>query len=51
MKKIYKSSDIACGSCANLIKASLEEEYGEIQINLDAEPKEVTVEIKDEASY
>jgi len=48
MKKIFKSNNIACGSCANLIKVSLEEEYGQIDVNLDVEPREVTVEIKDE---
>lgn len=47
MKKIFKSNNISCGSCANLIKISLEEEYGEIEVNLETEPKEVSVEIKD----
>lgn len=48
MKKTFKANNIACGSCSNLIKGSLEEEFGEIIINLNTEPKEVTVEIKDE---
>lgn len=49
MKKTYKASNISCGNCANMIKVSLEEEFGEIDVNLDTEPKEVTVEIKDES--
>ena len=32
-----------------MIKNSLEEEFGEIKVDLDATPKEVSVEIKDEA--
>ncbi len=48
MKKLYRANNIACGSCSNLIKASLEEEFGEITIDLNKEPKEVSVEIKDE---
>ncbi|RXJ56523.1 heavy metal transport/detoxification protein [Candidatus Marinarcus aquaticus] len=32
-----------------MIKASLTEEFGEISVNLEANPKEVTVEIKNEA--
>lgn len=48
MKKLYKANNIACGSCSNLIKASLEEEFGEITIDLNKEPREVSVEIKDE---
>ncbi len=45
MKKTYQSANIACGSCANLIKVSLEDTYGEIEVNLDSNPREVTVEI------
>lgn len=48
MKKTFKANNIACGSCSNLIKASLEEEFGEIIIDLNKEPKKVTVEIEDE---
>lgn len=47
MKKTFKANNIACGNCSNLIKASLEEEFGEIIINLNTQPKEVTVEIED----
>lgn len=49
MKKIFKAENIACRSCSNLIKASLEETFGEIEINLEVTPKEVTVEITKEA--
>lgn len=48
MKKVFKAQNIACGSCANLIKVSLEEIFGEIEINLESNPKEVTVEIENE---
>ena len=48
MKKTYKSLNIACGSCANLIKVSLEDDFNEIIVNLDTTPKEVTVEIENE---
>ncbi len=48
MKKTYKSPNISCVSCANLIKASLEDEFNDITVNLDSTPKEVTVEIENE---
>lgn len=48
MKKTYKANNISCGNCANLIKASLTEEFGEINVNLQTTPKEVTVEIENE---
>ena len=50
MKRTYKAKNISCINCANMIKGSLEEEFGEIEVNLEASPKEVTVEISDEKS-
>ena len=49
MKKTFKSEKINCISCSNLIKGSLEDEFGEIDVNLETSPKEVTVDIKDDA--
>lgn len=45
MKKTFISPDITCQNCANLIKASLEDQYSSIEINLTASPKEVSVEL------
>lgn len=45
MKKTFKANNISCGNCAKLIKGSLEDDFGEIEVNLDTTPKEVTVEI------
>ncbi len=45
MKKIFKAKNISCINCANLIKGSLEDDFGEIEVNLDVNPKEVTLEI------
>ncbi len=50
MKKIFKTNNISCINCANLIKGSLEDDFGEIVVNLDVKPREVTVEIKDDSS-
>lgn len=48
MKKTYKANNISCQSCANLIKNSLVDEFGIIEVNLDIEPKEVTLDIENE---
>jgi len=50
MKKVFKANNISCINCANLIKGSLEDDFGEIVVNLDVKPREVTVEIADDAS-
>jgi copper chaperone len=48
MKKIFKANNISCISCANLIKGSLEDDFGTIEVNLNTTPKEVSVEILNE---
>ncbi len=48
MKKTFKVNNIACASCANLIMSSLKESFGEILVNLETNPKEVTVELENE---
>ena len=49
MKKTFKAENISCGKCANLIKVSLEDDFGEIEVNLNSNPKEVTLEIPNQA--
>lgn len=49
MKKTFKSENISCKNCANLIKGSLEDDFGDIEVNLETSPKEVSVEITDDA--
>lgn len=46
MKKIYKAKNISCNNCANLIKATLQNNFGEIEVNLEVEPREVSVNIE-----
>jgi len=50
MKKTFKANNISCQNCANLIKGSLEDDFGNIEVNLETTPKEVTVEITDQNS-
>lgn len=47
MKKTFKAQNINCINCANMIKGSLEDDFGEIEVNLETSPKEVSVEISD----
>lgn len=48
MKKTFKAKNISCNNCANLIKVTLEDDFGPIEVNLEANPKEVTVEIEND---
>lgn len=46
MKKTFKANNISCSSCSNLIKGSLEDGFGTIEVNLETTPKEVSLEIE-----
>ncbi|MEA3522116.1 MAG: heavy-metal-associated domain-containing protein [Campylobacterota bacterium] len=48
MQKKFKVLNIKCGGCANTVQKSLQEDFGEVEVNLEQEPKVVTVNIKDE---
>ena len=48
MNKTFKANNINCINCANLIKNALEDDFENIEVNLNVEPKEVSVELKDE---
>ena len=47
MKTTFQVQNINCNSCSNLIKASLEDDFGSIEVNLDKSPVEVTLDIKE----
>jgi len=46
MKKTYKVKNVKCGGCANTLKKSLLEEFGEIEVNLEVEPREITLDME-----
>ena len=43
----FEVKNINCQSCVNLIKNSLEDEFGDIDIDLSFEPKILSVNITD----
>ncbi|RLA78930.1 MAG: heavy metal transport/detoxification protein [Epsilonproteobacteria bacterium] len=48
-EKTFKVQNISCINCSNLIKGSLEDDFGDIEVNLETTPKKVTVEISNES--
>lgn len=40
----YSVLNIKCGGCANTVKKALAETYGEVEVNLDVEPRQVTLQ-------
>ncbi|AII14394.1 heavy-metal-associated domain protein, putative copper metallochaperone CopZ [Campylobacter iguaniorum] len=46
MKK-FEVNNVHCMNCANIIKNSLEDDFGHINVDLNAEPKIVSLELND----
>jgi len=45
MKKTFQIANVKCGGCAATLKSKLLEKFGEIEVNLDKEPREITLNI------
>ena len=43
----FKVANIHCENCANTIKNALEDDFGEIKVDLSKEPRQVSLAIKD----
>jgi copper chaperone CopZ len=48
MKKIFQVENVKCGGCASTLISKLKEEFGEIEVNLEKEPREISLELQDE---
>ena len=47
MKKSFKALNIKCGGCAKTVNDALRDDFGEVEVDLEQEPRVVTLEIKD----
>ena len=48
MKQSYQVKNVKCGGCAGTLKKSLLEEFGEVEVNLEVEPREITLEMENQ---
>jgi len=48
MKQTFQVVNVKCGGCAGTLKEKLFEKFGEVEVNLDKEPREITLDIKEE---
>ena len=49
MKQTFEVIHVKCGGCANTLKTKLHEEFGEIEVNLEVEPRQISLEIEESA--
>ena len=47
MKK-FEVDNVNCGNCANLIKNSLKDEFGEVEVDFSTKPAILSLELSDD---
>ena len=47
MTKTLEVHNVKCGGCANTLITDLKEEFGEVTVNLDVMPRQITLDIED----
>jgi len=45
MQKTYEVQNVKCGGCANTLKKSLAETFGDVEVDLEVTPRTITLEI------
>ena len=46
-KQIFQVENVKCGGCANTLKKAFFEEFGEVEVNLEVMPREITLKIEE----
>ena len=47
MRQTFEVLNVKCGGCANTLTKSLKEEFGDVEVNLDVNPRQITLDIED----
>jgi copper chaperone CopZ len=47
MKKTFQVMNVKCGGCANTLKETISSQFGEVEVNLDTTPREITLDIEE----
>ena len=48
MIQTFQVINVKCGGCASTLKEKLFEKFGEVEVNLEKEPREITLDINEE---
>jgi len=48
MKRTLEVENVKCGGCASTLKKALKADYGEVEVNLEKTPREITLDISDD---
>lgn len=47
MKRDFEVLNVKCGGCANTLKKELQDEFGDVEVNLEVEPRIISLNIED----
>lgn len=47
MQQTYEVLNVKCGGCANTLTTKLADEFGEVAVNLEVEPRQITLDIEE----
>ncbi len=47
MLQTFEVLNVKCGGCANTLTKSLSKEFGEVTVDLESEPRKITLDIDD----
>ncbi len=48
MQQIFQVKNVKCGGCAGTLKKALLDEFGEVEVNLEVEPREISLDISED---
>ncbi len=47
MQQIFEVQNVKCGGCANTLITALKEEFGDVTVDLEVNPRKITLDIED----
>ncbi len=45
MKQTFQVQNVKCGGCANTLKKALKDDFGDVEVDLEKMPREITLEL------
>ncbi len=48
MKQTFEVINVKCGGCASTLKKSLAEAFGEVEVNLEVMPRQITLDVSED---
>jgi copper chaperone len=48
MQQTFEVLNVKCGGCANTLMKSLADDFGKVSVDLECEPRKITLHIKDD---